>query len=281
MSDHKQTVAIVCGGGPAPGMNGVISAVTLEAHRQGWDVLGMYEGFSHLAKGEKKYVKLTDDDVSRIHLQGGCVLQMSRYNPTKKEEDLSAVVNTLKELGVTYLVTIGGDDTAFSSMTVAAHATKSGHTIRSVHVPKTIDNDLPLPEGIPTFGFETARALGALEAANLMEDARTANQRWYFVVAMGRTAGHLALGIGKAAGAPVTVIPEEFSAEKIRQKLRRSRHRRRRYRKDYGRRLEDARRSRAGRAWPYSLRRAGLRRYFEAAGDAGARPARSQNDDRG
>ena len=100
MSEQKQTVAIVCGGGPAPGMNGVISAVTLEAHRQGWDVLGMYEGFSHLAKGEKKYVKLTDDDVSRIHLQGGCVLQMSRYNPTKKEEDLSAVVNTLKELAM-------------------------------------------------------------------------------------------------------------------------------------------------------------------------------------
>ncbi|MBQ9634292.1 MAG: 6-phosphofructokinase, partial [Schwartzia sp.] len=202
MSEQKQTVAIVCGGGPAPGMNGVISAVTLEAHRQGWDVLGMYEGFSHLAKGEKKYIKLTDDDVSRIHLQGGCMLQMSRYNPTKKEEDLTAVVNTLKELGVTYLVTIGGDDTAFSSMTVAAHATKSGHPIRSVHVPKTIDNDLPLPEGIPTFGFETARALGAIEVANLMEDARTSNNRWYFVVAMGRTAGHLALGIGKAAGAP-------------------------------------------------------------------------------
>ena len=121
----------------------------------------------------------------------------------------------MKELGVTYLVTIGGDDTAFSSMTVAAHATKSGHPIRSVHVPKTIDNDLPLPEGIPTFGFETARALGAVEVANLMEDARTSNNRWYFVVAMGRTAGHLALGIGKAAGASVTVIPEEFSAEKI------------------------------------------------------------------
>ena len=215
MSEKKQTVAIVCGGGPAPGMNGVISAVTLEAHRQGWDVLGMYEGFSHLAKGEKNYIKLTDEDVSRIHLQGGCMLQMSRYNPTKKEEDLTAVVNTLKELGVTYLVTIGGDDTAFSSMTVAAHATKNGHPIRSVHVPKTIDNDLPLPEGIPTFGFETARALGAIETANLMEDARTSNNRWYFVVAMGRTAGHLALGIGKAAGAPVTVIPEEFSADKI------------------------------------------------------------------
>lgn len=215
MSEQKKTVAIVCGGGPAPGMNGVIAAVTMEAHRQGWDVLGMYEGFSHLAKREQKYIRLTDDDVSRIHLQGGCILQMSRYNPTKKEEDLTAVVDTLKALGVTHLVTIGGDDTAFSAMTVAAHATKSGHTIRAVHVPKTIDNDLPLPEGVPTFGFESARALGALETANLLEDARTANRRWYFVVAMGRTAGHLALGIGKASGAPVTVIPEEFTADKI------------------------------------------------------------------
>ena len=215
MSETKNTIAIVCGGGPAPGINGVISAVTLEAHRQGWDVLGMYEGFSHLAKREKCFVRLTDDDVSRIHLQGGCVLQMSRYNPTKKTEDLDAVVETLAELGVTHLVTIGGDDTAFSAMTVAAHAAKSGRTIHAVHVPKTIDNDLPLPEGIPTFGFESARAMGAAEAANLMEDARTANKRWYFIIAMGRTAGHLALGIGKAAGAPVTVIPEEFSAEKI------------------------------------------------------------------
>jgi len=81
-------------------------------------------------------------------------------------------------------------------------------------VPKTIDNDLPLPEGIPTFGFETARALGTELVSNLMEDAKTAG-RWFLCVAMGRVAGHLALGIGKIAGATVTVIPEEFGEEKI------------------------------------------------------------------
>jgi 6-phosphofructokinase 1 len=77
------------------------------------------------------------------------------------------------------------------------------------HVPKTIDNDLPLPGGQPTFGFETVRQAGTEAVLNLMEEARTTN-RWYFVVVMGREAGHLALGITKAAGATLALIPEEF-----------------------------------------------------------------------
>ena len=212
----KNVVAIVCGGGPAPGINSVISSVTLEAKKHGWEVLGIYDGFSRLAKGEKKFINLTYDDVSRIHLTGGCILQMSRFNPTKKEADLKKVVDTLTELGVTHLVTIGGDDTAFSSAKIAEYAKLCGRTINVVHVPKTIDNDLPLPPGLPTFGFETARAMGTMEIENLMEDARTTNNRWYFVIAMGRTAGHLALGMGRSAGAIITIIPEEFEKPKIR-----------------------------------------------------------------
>ena len=212
----RNVVAIVCGGGPAPGINAVINAVTNTANRHGWDVLGMYDGFSHLGRGEKSYIRLDAAAVNRIHLTGGCILRMSRFNPTKKESDLRTVVDTLTELGVGYLVTIGGDDTAFSSSAVSEYARKLGRTINVVHVPKTIDNDLPLPEGIPTFGFETARAFGTTEIQNLMEDAHTSNNRWYFTIAMGRTAGHLALGMGRSAGAAVTIIPEEFPQEKIR-----------------------------------------------------------------
>ena len=211
----KNVIAVVCGGGPAPGINSVISGVVNEATRQGWDVLGMYDGFSRLARGEKNYVRLEPKNISRIHLTGGCILKMSRFNPTKKESDLRTVVETLTELGVTHLVTIGGDDTAYSSAAVSDYARKMGRTINVVHVPKTIDNDLPLPEGIPTFGFETARAFGTQEVENLMEDARTTNNRWYFTIAMGRTAGHLALGMGRSAGAALTIIPEEFPEDKI------------------------------------------------------------------
>src|SRR5213075_2927939 len=81
--------------------------------------------------------------------------------------------------------------------------------IRVAHVPKTIDNDLELPAHVDTFGFQTARHLGVELVKNLMVDAKTTS-RWYFVVAMGRKAGHLALGIGKAAGATLSLVPEEF-----------------------------------------------------------------------
>jgi 6-phosphofructokinase len=89
--------------------------------------------------------------------------------------------------------------------------------LRIVHVPKTIDNDLDLPAYVDTFGFQTARHVGVEIVKNLMVDAKTTS-RWYFVTAMGRKAGHLALGIGKAAGATLTLLPEEFSGRRIRLK---------------------------------------------------------------
>jgi 6-phosphofructokinase 1 len=158
-------------------------------------------------RGDLTHVKeLEHDDVSRIHFRGGSILNTSRANPTKNAEDLKRVVESLDKLGIGYLATIGGDDTMFAASQVAKQA--EGR-IRVCHVPKTIDNDLPLPGEIPTFGFETARQLGSDLVQNLMEDSRTTG-RWYFVVVMGRSAGHLALGIGKATGATLSLIPEEF-----------------------------------------------------------------------
>jgi 6-phosphofructokinase 1 len=110
------------------------------------------------------------------------------------------------------LVTIGGDDTAFTAYKLAQAAQGA---LRVVHVPKTIDNDLDLPPDICTFGYQTARSVGVDIVHNLMVDAKTTG-RWYFVVAMGRKAGHLALGIGKAAGATLTLIPEEFPERPVR-----------------------------------------------------------------
>jgi len=200
-------LAIVVGGGPAPGINGVISAVTFEAVKQGLDVIGVHDGFKWLSKGDTSHVtQLGNGDISRIHLRGGSIIGTSRENPTKNPEKMANVIKALTALGIKHLVTIGGDDTAYSATRVEQEA----HGAISVcHVPKTIDNDLPLPHGVPTFGFETARSLGSQLVENIMEDARTAG-RWYFIIAMGRSAGHLALGIGMGAGATLTLIPEEL-----------------------------------------------------------------------
>jgi 6-phosphofructokinase 1 len=205
-------LALLVGGGPAPGINGVISAVTIEAIEQGIEVIGFRDGFKWLVQGiTDHHRKLTIDEVKAIHLRGGSVLGTSRTNPAKSETDMRNVLDALRKLNVTMLVTIGGDDTAFSGSQVYLRA---GGAIRVAHVPKTIDNDLPLPGSTPTFGFETARHLGVGIVRNLAEDARTTS-RWYLIVSMGRAAGHLALGIGKAAAATLTIIPEEFQGRQV------------------------------------------------------------------
>lgn len=209
MEDHyrKKTLAIVVGGGPAPGINGVIRSVTIEAINSGLDVFGIYDGFEYLSRGDSThFTELKIEDVSRIHYSGGSILQTSRVNPAESKEMLEATLKALTQLSVDYLVTIGGDDTATSAYRIDQLAKGQ---IQVAHVPKTIDNDLPLPGNMPTFGYQTARDFGFHIVQSLMLDAAT-TRRWYYVVTMGRKAGHLALGIGKAAGATLTIIGEEF-----------------------------------------------------------------------
>jgi 6-phosphofructokinase 1 len=201
-----RTLAILVGGGPAPGINAVIAAATIEARNHGLRVLGCYDGFRWLLEGDtQRVVELTIQDLSRIHFDGGSILRTSRANPTKAPDGVARVADTLRRLGVDHLITIGGDDTAFAASRLARAA--SGLTV--AHVPKTIDNDLPLPSDIVTFGFATACNLGKDLVHNLMQDAAT-TERWYFITVMGRHAGHLALGIGGGAAATLTVIAEEF-----------------------------------------------------------------------
>ncbi len=208
MTQAQKKLAILVGGGPAPGINSVISAATIRAHLEGIEVVGIKDGFKWLMQGDITHIKdMTIQNVSRIHFRGGSYIGIARNNPTKDKKHLENTVDSLLRLNVDKLITIGGDDTAYSALKL--EETANGR-IRVVHVPKTIDNDLDLPHGIPTFGFQTARHVGVEIVKNLMVDAQTTS-RWYFVISMGRKAGHLALGIGKAAGATLTVIPEEFS----------------------------------------------------------------------
>ncbi len=212
---QRPVVAILVGGGPAPGINSVIGAATIRSILGGCDVIGIQDGFKWIMDGQTSKVKrLSIEDISRIHFSGGSCLGTARANPTQKIEHLDACLTSLNALGVTRLITIGGDDTAFSALRLEQRA---AGRLQVVHVPKTIDNDLDLPHGIPTFGFQTARHIGVELVKSLMVDAETTS-RWYFVVTMGRKAGHLALGIGKAAGATLTVIPEEFRQKPLRLK---------------------------------------------------------------
>src|SRR4029453_14243542 len=216
MSFVTKRMGILVGGGPAPGINSVISAGTIRGRLEEVEVVGIRDGFEWIMQGNIEHVQpLEIEHVSRIHFRGGSHIGISRANPTRDPAQPEASVLSLLRLDVSMLIPIGGDDPAYSAMKLEE---KAAGRIQVVHVPKTIDNDLDLAPYVDTFGFQTARHNGVEIVKNLKGGAKTTSH-WYFVIAMGRKAGHLALGIGKAAGATLTLIPEEFSERRIRLKV--------------------------------------------------------------
>jgi ATP-dependent phosphofructokinase / diphosphate-dependent phosphofructokinase len=203
-------LGMLVSGGPAPGINSVIGAATIRARLSGVEVIGILDGFRYIQEGDTSMVMpLEIHGTSRIHFRGGSHIGISRGSPIGDPERMRKTLQALRELGITMLITIGGDGTAYVASKLADAAIAEGAELRVVHVPKTIDNDIALPDDIPTFGYQTARHVGVEIVENLMVDAR-ATHRFYLVVAQGRKSGHLALAIGKAAGATLTLIPEEF-----------------------------------------------------------------------
>lgn len=200
-------LALLASGGPAPGINSVIGAATIRANLSGVSVVGIQDGYTHIMQGDtSRVIPLDIASTSRIHFRGGSHIGISRGGPAGDAEKMQKTLASLRALDVSMLITIGGDGSAYVAHTLEKAAQGS---LRVVHVPKTIDNDIMLPHDIPTFGFQTARHIGVSLVENLMVDAKTTG-RWYLVVAQGRKAGHLALSIGKAAGATLSLIPEEF-----------------------------------------------------------------------
>ncbi|MCK5067898.1 MAG: 6-phosphofructokinase [Bacteroidales bacterium] len=206
----KEAVAILCAGGPAPGINTVISSVTKIFTKNGYNVLGLNGGYKSLFADEPEFEFLDFDYADQIYSRGGSALKMSRYKP--KDDEFN--VDFFKKNNVKLLVTIGGDDTASTANRLTKYLAKQKMDVKNIHVPKTIDNDLPLPEGTPTFGYHSAKEEGVRLSTTIYEDARTSGN-WFVVSAMGREAGHLAFGIGTACHYPMIIIPEMFNKTKI------------------------------------------------------------------
>ena len=210
----KESVIILAGGGPAPGINTVIGSITKTFLSKGFRVLGLHKGYSGLFSEKADFEELDFKIADRYFNRGGSYLQMSRFKPTDKDFEDNFNLSLFKDNNIKLLVTIGGDDTASTANRVARFLESRSYPIRNIHVPKTIDNDLPLPDNAPTFGFNSAKDEGARRARTIYEDARTSGN-WMLVASMGRSAGHLALGIGASCHYPMIIIPEMFNRTTI------------------------------------------------------------------
>ncbi|MBQ4398032.1 MAG: 6-phosphofructokinase [Bacteroidales bacterium] len=206
----KESIVILAGGGPAPGINTVISTVAKTFLKDGYRVLGLNEGYKNLFKPDPDVIEMDFLYADAILKQGGSALKMSRYKPKNEEFNTEFFVKN----NIKLLVTIGGDDTASTANRISKFLANSGFPIQNIHVPKTIDNDLPLPEGSPTFGYYSAKDAGVHLVQTIYEDARTSGN-WFVVSAMGREAGHLAFGMTSACHCPMVVIPEMFNNAQV------------------------------------------------------------------
>ncbi|MCX5868779.1 MAG: ATP-dependent 6-phosphofructokinase [Proteobacteria bacterium] len=214
----NKRIGILTGGGDCPGLNALIRAVVKSAiHEQGWEAVGILDGFEGLL-WPGRYTKLSYDDVSGILASGGTILGSSnRINPfaVKEEKDgqiitsdrSGEVVRVIKRLGLDVLFVTGGDGT----MTISAGINALGVPV--IGVPKTIDNDLRGTDF--TIGFDTAVTI-ASEAIDRLRTTAQSHHRVMVVEVMGRNAGWIALESGIASGADIVLIPEiPFSYESI------------------------------------------------------------------
>ncbi|MCI5066031.1 6-phosphofructokinase [bacterium] len=199
-------IAIIVSGGPAPGINAVIGAAAIEATNRGIQIVGLQGGMkAAIQEREKAFMPLDIDAVSRIYNVGGSILGTSRFNPLAIPENETKFIQLLKDQEIDGIVMIGGEGSANLSHLISTRIPE----LRVAHVPKTIDNDIPLPSGEKTFGFETARTVGTQVVDTLVIDAKTC-RRWYLVETMGRQAGFLTIGMSLASGASLALIPEEY-----------------------------------------------------------------------
>lgn len=209
-----KSIAILTGGGPAPGMNTVVASVAKTFLRDGFRVIGLHGGYSALFTEQPRMTEIDFLLADEIFNKGGSLLKMSRFKPTDEDFEKRFNIDFFRDNDVKLLVTVGGDDTASTANRIANFLASHQYLIANIHVPKTIDNDLPLPNSSPTFGYNSAKAQGCVIGTAVMEDART-SENWFLVSAMGRSAGHLALGIAGACHYPMVVIPEFFNKTEI------------------------------------------------------------------
>ena len=206
----QKSIAILCAGGPAPGINTVISTIAKVFLKDGYRVIGIHDGYKNLFNGKADTLDLDFEIADRIFPRGGSALRMSRSKP--KDSEFTSTFFTENE--VKLLVTIGGDDTASTANRLAKYLANQSIDIQNIHVPKTIDNDLPLPGRMPTFGFNSAKDMGVEIGNTVYEDARTSGN-WFVLSMMGRSAGHLAFEVGMSCHFPIIILPEMFNHTRI------------------------------------------------------------------
>ncbi len=191
-------IAVLTGGGDAPGLNAAIRAIGRPALAAGHTLAGVRNGWAGLV-GDGDVINLERPRLSGILPLGGTMLGSSRVNPLKIEGGVASVIRNLERHGIEALIAIGGDDT----LGVAARLAELHAPV--VGVPKTMDNDLNVTDYC--IGFDSAVGV-VTEALDRLHTTATSHHRLMICEVMGRDTGWVAVMGGLAGGADMIIIPE-------------------------------------------------------------------------
>ncbi len=197
MSNKVKRIGVLTSGGDAPGMNAAIRAVVLTALHLGIECVGVRRGYTGLIGGD--VVPMAEDDVQGIERHGGTVLYTARSKEFLTDAGQQRAADNCRFLGLDGLVIIGGDGSYRGALELSQRG------VKVIGLPGTIDNDIGCTSY--TIGFDTA-CNTAVDAVDKLEDTMQSHERCSVVEVMGHHAGYLALQVGIATGATVTLIPE-------------------------------------------------------------------------
>lgn len=210
-----KNIGVILSGGQAPGGHNVIAGIfdALKQANHENKLYGFLGGPSGIIDG--KYIELTEDIINAYRNTGGFDIIGSGRTKLETEEQFEKALNVCKNLNVTGIVIIGGDDSNTNAALLAEWFLAKKAGIQVIGCPKTIDGDLKNEQIEISFGFDTATKTYAELVGNIQRDANSAKKYWHFIKLMGRSASHVALEVGLQTHPNITLVSEEVEAKKM------------------------------------------------------------------
>ncbi|MBD5342317.1 MAG: diphosphate--fructose-6-phosphate 1-phosphotransferase [Bacteroides sp.] len=206
-------VGVILSGGQAPGGHNVICGLFdgLKAINKDSRLYGFLMGPGGFV--DHKYMELTADIIDEYRNTGGFDIIGSGRTKLETQEQFDKGLEILKQLGITALVIIGGDDSNTNAAILGEYYKAIGAGVQVIGCPKTIDGDLKNEFIETSFGFDTATKVYSEVIGNIQRDCNSAKKYWHFVKLMGRSASHIALECALQVQPNVCIISEEVEAK--------------------------------------------------------------------
>ena len=206
-------VGVILSGGQAPGGHNVIC--------------GLFDGIKKINKESRlygflmgpgglvdhNYKELTADIIDEYRNTGGFDIIGSGRTKLEKQEQFDKGLEILKQLEISALVIIGGDDSNTNAAVLAEYYKSINAGVQVIGCPKTIDGDLKNEVIEASFGFDTATKVYSELIGNIQRDCFSAKKYWHFIKLMGRSASHIALECALQTQPNICIVSEEVEAK--------------------------------------------------------------------